>query len=138
MLILDTHIWIYLMNGDQKIKKSGFLKLIEKAAPENAIKIPTICSWEISMLAAKKRILISGDALSWIKKSLTLPGISLCSLSPEIAYESSNLPGNFHGDPADRIIVASARVLNGTLLTFDQKILCYAKEGHLKCAPCRL
>ena len=134
MLILDTHILIYLINGDQRIKKTGFLKLINQAASKNSIKIPTICTWEIAMLVAKKRISITSNVLDWINKTLSLPGISLCHLSPEIACESSSLPGSFHGDPADRIIVASTRILNGTLLTFDQKILRYAKDGYVNCA----
>lgn len=84
------------------------------------------------MLVSKNRIQLKGNALDWINKALSAPGISLCPLTPEIAYESVNLPGDFHGDPADRMIVASARKLNGTLVTFDKKILAYSGEGHVK------
>ncbi|MCP4155166.1 MAG: type II toxin-antitoxin system VapC family toxin [bacterium] len=132
MLILDTHIWLWLVNGDDKIKKNGFLSEIDRASKENAIKIPAICAWEVSMLAAKKRITLLGNTLDWINKALSKPGISLCPLTPLISYESANLPGGFHGDPADRMIVASTRVLNGTLLTLDRKILDYSKEGFVK------
>ena len=82
------------------------------------------------MLAAKNRITLTGNTLDWINEALSGPGISIYPLTPEIAYESSNLPGDFHGDPADRMIVASARILDGTLLTFDNRILAYSREGY--------
>lgn len=132
MLILDTHIWIWLINGEEKIRKAGFLAGINDAAQKNLVKIPAICAWEVSMLAAKNRITLSGNALDWINQALSAPGISLCPLTPAIAYESANLPGDFHGDPADRMIVASARVLDGTLVTLDGKILKYAERGFVK------
>lgn len=132
MLILDTHVWIWLINGDPSIKKAGFLPAINKAEKEKSIKIPAICLWEVSMLCAKERLTFKENTLDWINKALAAPGIGLYPLTPEISYESSNLPGNFHGDPADRMIVATARILDGTLLTFDEKILNYAREGYVK------
>jgi PIN domain nuclease of toxin-antitoxin system len=131
MLIFDTHVWIWLINGDKKITESGLLPAINRAVRDQGIKIPAICAWEVSMLAAKGRITLIGNTLDWIKSALSAPGIDLYPLTPEVAYESSNLPGDFHGDPADRIIVANARIVQGTLLTFDQKILDYAESGYV-------
>ncbi len=131
MLILDTHVWLWLVNGDEKILKSGFLPAIEDAANQNGIGVPAICTWEVAMLAAKERIVLEGNALDWMNHALSAPGVSLCPFTPEIAYESANLPGDFHGDPADRLIVASARILNSILVTFDGKILKYAANGYL-------
>ena len=79
------------------------------------------------MLEAKGRIRLAKDCLAWVHDALTSPGISLVPLTPEIAVESSRLPGTFHGDPADRILVATARLLGATLLTRDAKILTYGK-----------
>ncbi|MBI2504540.1 MAG: PIN domain-containing protein [Candidatus Latescibacteria bacterium] len=62
---------------------------------------------------------------------MTAPGISLAPLTPEIALASSRLPGELPGDPADRIIVATARILNATLVTRDKKIIAYSKQGHV-------
>ena len=132
MLVLDTHVWIWLINGDEKIKNSNFLKIINKAGKKDSIKIPSICLWEFNMLAAKKRISLSQTPLNWINRALKAPGIAISHLTPEIAYESSNLPDNFHGDPADRIIVATTRVNNATLVTLDKEILNYSKKGHVK------
>jgi len=134
MVILDTHVWIWIVNGDEKIKKAGFLKIIEKAVKNNEILIPAICTWEVAMLAAKGRISISGNTLEWIHNASTAPGTRIYPLSPEIAYESTVLPGDFHGDPSDRLIVATARITGGTLLTFDRQIIEYSRQGHVKTA----
>jgi PIN domain nuclease of toxin-antitoxin system len=83
------------------------------------------------MLENKKRITLKENALLWLKRALSAPGISIYPLTPEIAYESSNLPGIFHGDPADRIIVSTVRVSKGSLLTLDKKIHEYSNEGYV-------
>jgi len=132
MIILDTHTWIWLINGDDKIRKSGFLSHINKSLKENKVLIPAICLWEVSMLVSKERIVLSESTLDWIQKASSAPGLGINPLSPEIAFESTVLPGEFHGDPADRIIVATTRILNGTLLTFDRGILDYSKRGYLQ------
>jgi len=135
MIILDTHVWIWLINGDEEIKTSGFLKTINSAIKTHSIIIPAISTWEVAMLASKGRIALSEKTLDWINSASAAPGISIYPLSPEIAYESTVLPGKFHGNPADRIIVSTARILNGTLLTFDKQIINYSKNGYVKILP---
>ena len=132
MLVLDTHIWIWLLNGDERIKKAGFIPNIQMAVKTSSIKIASISLWEVAMLAARGKISLEEGPLNWIRKALSAPGISVCPLSPEIAVDSVNLPGTFHGDPADRIIVASARLLNATLVTSDRQILRYAAGEYVK------
>ncbi len=132
MLMLDTHIWLWLMNGDERIKKSGYIPAIQRAAKASAVKIASISLWEAAMLSARGKITLEAGALAWIKNALAAPGITVCPKTPEIAVESTQLPGKFHGDPADMIIVASARILNATLLTFDKQILRYAEGGYVK------
>jgi len=83
------------------------------------------------MLEAKGRIRLSKDCLAWVHDALASPGISLVPLTPEIAVESCRLPGTFHGDPADRILVATARLLGATLLTRDTGILAYGKGNRV-------
>ena len=132
MLVLDTHIWIWLLNGDERIKKAGFIPNIQMAAKTSSIKIASISLWEVAMLAARGKMSLEEGTLNWIRKALSAPGILVCPLSPEIAVDSVNLPGTFHGDPADRIIVASARLLNATLVTSDRQILRYAAGEYVK------
>jgi len=83
------------------------------------------------MLESKGRISFSIDCLDWIKRALDAPGISLVPLTPEIVVLSSRLPGEFHGDPADRIIIATALELGASLVTKDRKILSTANQAHL-------
>jgi len=131
-LLLDTHIWIWLMSGHPKLNSPKFLKLIDKKVSTSSIQISAISVWEIAMLEARGRLSFPLTCSDWIHKALNAPGISLVPLSPEIAIESSRLPDDFHGDPADRIIVATARILGATLVTQDTHILNYSKKHHLR------
>lgn len=132
MIVLDTHTWIWTINGDEKILKSGFLKIIEEHSRNHTIFIPAICIWELSMLVSKGRVILSENTQEWIFQASSAPGMSIYPLSPEVSYESTVLPGEFHGDPADRMIVATARVLGATLLTLDKQILKYGAKGYVK------
>ncbi len=101
LILLDTHTWIWLINGDEQLKSSEALPLIEQAAQLSNVKVSAISVWEVSMLEGKGRISFSMDCLDWVKQALDAPGLSLVPLTPEIAVLSSRLPGDFHGDPAD-------------------------------------
>lgn len=130
-LVLDTHVWLWLVNGEERLKKNNhfLLSKIEHAAEKTNLLVSAISVWEIALLEAKKRVRFEVDCLTWVKKALSVFGIQLLPLSPEIAVESTRLPGTFHGDPADRILVASARVLNADLVTADEKIQTYSRKG---------
>ena len=88
------------------------------------------------MLEAKGRLRFAIPCIEWVKKALSAPGLLLASLTPEIAVESSRLPGGFHGDPADRIIAATARQIEAILVTNDQKLLDYGDSGFIKAKLC--
>lgn len=77
------------------------------------------------MLAKRQRIKLPTATLEWLESALTRPGTRLLDLTPEIAVESAQLPGTFHRDPADQIIVATARVYDIALVTLDDKIRMY-------------
>jgi PIN domain nuclease of toxin-antitoxin system len=83
------------------------------------------------MLEAKGRIELPLGCLEWVRRALEAPGMALVPLTPEVAIASSRLPGAFHGDPVDRVLVATARNLDVTLVTQDSRILAYSKEHHL-------
>ncbi len=83
------------------------------------------------MLESKGRIQIPINCLDWVNKALQAPGILLAPITPKIAIESSRLPGKFHGDPADRLIVATARILDATLITHDKKLIAYGAQKNL-------
>jgi PIN domain nuclease of toxin-antitoxin system len=133
MLLLDTHAWIWLFDRDPRIRSC--VNDIEAAASQGELGIAAISVWEIAMLESKSRLELKFDVLTWVRRALNVPGLTLVPLSPEVAVESTRLPGSFHNDPADRIIVATARVLNATLVTKDEQILAYGKQGAVKVLP---
>ncbi len=130
MIILDTHIWIWWV-GEHSDLTEEFRDLIYSRQSQG-IGISSISCWEIALLHSKQRLNLSVPVLQWIETSLSLPNILLIPLSPRIAVESNNLPEEFHKDPADRIIVATARVYDCPLITRDSKIIEY---GHVKLLP---
>jgi PIN domain nuclease of toxin-antitoxin system len=134
LLLLDTHVWLWLVGGAESIERP-VVTAVEGAARRGGIRVSAISVWEVALLDAKGRIRLAKDCLAWVREALAAPGISLVPLSPEIAVESSRLPGEFHGDPADRILVATARLLGAALLTRDERILAYGKGKHVSVMP---
>ncbi|MEK6731365.1 MAG: type II toxin-antitoxin system VapC family toxin [Pseudomonadota bacterium] len=130
-LLLDTHILLWLANGDHNLHKQQ-QSLINDAAKEWRLYISAISAWEIAMLDAKQRIILSKPCLKWIQESIEKIGIQLIPLSLEISVESCQLPGTFHDDPVDRIIVASARIHNLALMTHDDRILHYSNQDYVQ------
>ena len=123
MILLDTHVWWWSLAEPENLSKKA-LATIKKAKTDERF-IASISIWEFAMMAAKRRIDLTVSPLKWISKAIEPTGITVVELSPEIATESCNLPAEFHKDPADRMIVATARIKNLTLITKDRKILDY-------------
>jgi PIN domain nuclease of toxin-antitoxin system len=90
-----------------------------------------ISVWEISLLAARSRIELGRPTAQWIAEAVRQSLIMFEPVSVEIAVEAGTLPGGFRSDPADMIIIATARVSGATLMTRDRRILDYAARGHL-------
>lgn len=128
--LLDTHIWIWLANGSPELS-AEIIECINTAGNDGKIYISAISVWEVAMLVAKNRISIKMPIQEWVKQSLFQPGLKLIPLYPEIAIESTTLPGEFHGDPVDKIIIATARYEQSVIITRDQKILNYSKNGYI-------
>ena len=122
MIVIDTHILIWWVNQSDRLRK-GTLERIENEADPLAIN--AISLWEIAKLVQVGRLELSMPVEDWIEQALAYPKVMVVPLSPLIAVESTRLPPPFHKDPADELIVASARVLSCPLLTYDGKILNY-------------
>ena len=126
MILLDTHIWFYYINDGVE----SLTPEVRQAIHENdTLGVSVISCWEIAMLVAKQRVRLSIDLQDWIVGALKQKGIKLVQLTPEIAVLSTRLPGNFHKDPADRIIAASCLKLGAPLLTLDERIRSW---GHIQ------
>ena len=129
-ILLDTHVWIWLMAGDASLSLH-FRRAIARCKEHDGIIISPISVWEIGMLVEKKRILLDMDCLDWVEQSLESPGITLVPITPRIAIQSTRLPDEIHGDPADRLLVATAHELNAVLITCDEKLLRYGKYKYI-------
>src|SRR5262245_17564334 len=114
-VLLDTHAWLWLISGNRRLSTHA-RQACEQAADCAQLWVSAISVWEIGMLVNKGRIQLACDPLSWIERALELPGISLVPLAPDIAIAASALPDAPPGDPADRILIATARKLGATLL----------------------
>jgi PIN domain nuclease of toxin-antitoxin system len=130
-LLLDTHIWLWLVQGNSRLR-SPARGAISRAATAGRLRIAAITVWEIALLSSRKRVVLGKPLARWVDDALAASGVGVEPLSPRIAVESCELPDGLHGDPADRIIVATARLADLVLITRDRRILDYASEGHLK------
>jgi len=104
---------------------STVFNLIKNADQYEALLLSAISAWEFCKLAQKGRIGISCSPLDWIATALKMPTLRFVHLTPVIAYQSTVLPTPFHVDPADQIIVATARAEKAVVLTKDKRILKY-------------
>jgi PIN domain nuclease of toxin-antitoxin system len=129
-LLLDTHVWLWLVAGSLELSTDTRLS-INRAAAAGILRIAAISLWEIALLASRGRIVLGKSISLWLMEALAEPVPAIEPLSPQIAVESYALPDVFHPDPADRMIVATARVTGATLLTRDRPILAYAARGYL-------
>jgi len=132
-LLLDTHIWLWLACGTQGKIKPSTLRTIEQAGQRRTLFVSIISVWEIALLESKRRIALPMPTQKWITRALDNPEIKLIALDePEIVLDSCHLPEEFHADPADRFLLATARARNAVLVTADRRILVYSKSGHVK------
>ena len=122
--LLDTHIWIWWYMHPQNLSRK-VMNLIGNTKQYDELLLSAISPWEFSKLLEKGWIGISCNPEEWINAALDLPKLRLVRLSPILVYRSTILPQPFHDDPADQIIVATAREENATILTKDKNILEY-------------
>jgi PIN domain nuclease of toxin-antitoxin system len=129
-LLLDTHVWLWLLQGNSRLR-SAARSAIGRAASVGGLRIAAITVWEVALLSARGRVVLGQPMVPWIEEALAGSGVAVEPLSPRVAAESWELPDGFHADPADRMIVATARITNARLMTRDRRILDYAERGHL-------
>lgn len=138
-VLLDTCAAIWLANGDPLAAEA--LTRISRAGLEQGIFVSPITAWEIGLLARPRSdraspVRFLPDPKTWFARLIANPSLRLTPFTPEIAIDASHLPGMIHGDPADRLIIATARHRNLPLVTRDAKILAYAEAGHLSAIRC--
>lgn len=125
MIVLDTHVLVWWATDDLAHLSTKVLTLIKQELEGGEIIISSISAWEIAMLVEKERITLSMDIVEWLSLVEQIEAVRFFEVNNEIAVKSTQLPGEFHKDPADRMIVATARKLGAQLVTADEKILAY-------------
>lgn len=130
MIILDTHIWVWNVQGDRRLK-TDLIDLMQRHEPFG-IGICSISLWEVAKAVELNRLTLPKSVFDWLEEALASPGVILLPLTSEIAVESTQLPGNFHKDPFDQLIVATARVYDVPLVTADSDV---RKYPHVKLLP---
>ncbi len=134
MLLLDTHAVLWLDSGESMSEDA--LAAIDTATQDGAVLVSPVSAWETGLLVRKSRITLDVDPLAWFERFLGLPGVRLTPLTVATAVNSSSLPEPFHGDPADRLLVAPARELACPIVTRDRKSLDYAAQGTVQAIVC--
>jgi PIN domain nuclease of toxin-antitoxin system len=136
MILLDTHVLVWFMRGDDRVGRRT-CEMIDAAARMGEAYVSAITPWEISMLVAKGRFRFGVPVTSFIDAALAKPGLRLAPITPAIGVDAGQLPTDIRGDPADRLIVATARALSCPLATVDGPILRYAAAGHFQAIDAR-
>lgn len=124
MIVLDTHAWLWWISNPELLGAAAS-QVIDEAARKKALYISSISTWEVAMLVSKGRLRLSMDVRDWVIRSEALPFLTFVPVDNAIAVQSTRLPGALHGDPADRIIIATAQSLGAELVTKDDKIRAY-------------
>lgn len=133
-LVLDTCAVLWLANGDW-MRPEAF-QAIRSAQAANAAFVSPITAWEIGTKVAKGRLGLDADPEAWFERFTSLPGVRLAELTPRLLIASTMLPGQPPGDPADRIVIATARELGAPVATRDRLILPYGDAGHVSVVAC--
>jgi PIN domain nuclease of toxin-antitoxin system len=128
VIVLFTHALVWWVNGDPALSKKAKGAIARESASGEII-ISSISAWEIAMLVARRRLVLSMDVSSWLATVKQIEAVCFVPVDVDVATKSVELPGEGHSDPAARIIVATARMLAAPLLTKGARIRAYA---HVK------
>lgn len=128
MIVLDTHTLVWWVSDDPLLSKRA-RTAIEREQPDGDIIVSSISAWEIAILVERGKLVLSMDVGSWLSTVAQIDAVQFLPVDVDVATKSVDLPGDFHKDPADRMIVATARKLAVPLVTKDDKIRAYA---HVK------
>ena len=140
-LVMDTHVWVWASgeaDGPGRLSDAA-LAGIERAARGRRLFVSSASVWEIALKAERGQAVVSADLHAWVRDQREYPGARVLALDARIAVDCTRLPlwvrvrdAKEHRDPPDRFIVATARRVNGILLTCDDEILTYAEQGHVR------
>lgn len=120
-VVLDTHAWLWWVSRPASLGRGAASRI----ASARRIGISAVSCLEVAVAVAKGRISLDRAPLDWLEQALALPHVELVALTPRIAVAASQLGRDFPGDPADRVIAATAQLEGAILLTKDRRIRSY-------------
>ena len=126
MVLLDTHVWLWSVEGDARRIGRRTRQLLSRAESREAIRVSPATVFEVAALHTLGRLRLARPLEQWIRESLAAAGIRMAELSPAMALDAGAIPRDALADPLDRLLVATARALQATFLTSDTRILEYA------------
>jgi PIN domain nuclease of toxin-antitoxin system len=121
--LLDTHVWIWAMDNPEELPARVRGEILKVGNLPFGLSVMSV--WEASKKESIGKLKLSCPVRHWFASAIQEPFIQLQPLTVDVAHESNHLPGDFHRDPADQMIVAAARIHRLTLITADQRILSY-------------
>lgn len=125
-LLLDTHIWVWYLEGDTSQMTSDVVPLLDRSGAGEELRVSDISFWEVALKTAQGKLIFSVDAAIWLRRAEKAPGIRFVPLDRDTLLLSTRLPGAVHTDPADRVLIATVRLHNLPLVTADRLIIDYA------------
>jgi PIN domain nuclease of toxin-antitoxin system len=137
VILLDTHPLIWFSQGDERLGRRT-RDLIIDCGERNEVLLSPISFWEAAMLVRKGRVSLGMSTHSWAIMVQESGRMHIAGLSPTTGVDAGELPDDIHGDPADRLLIATARLSGCALVTADRKILGYARAGHVQAIDARL
>jgi PIN domain nuclease of toxin-antitoxin system len=126
-LLLDTHIWLWYLEGAERALTPAAVDLLRRANRAHQLLVSDISIWEIGTKVVKGRLRLALEVSTWVARAERAPGITFLPLDRPTLLFSTALPGKIHGDPADRMLVASALLQRCALVTADRTIISYAR-----------
>ena len=134
-LLLDTcaAIWI---TEDARISPEATLEINRASAEGRPVYLGLYTAWERAMLSAKRKLTSPLTPKAWFDRFTSRSDVEVLPLTSDILIESCFLPGDVHADPADRILIATARAFDMTIVTRDRDILGYSARGHVRALAC--
>ena len=130
-LLLDTHVWLWYLAGEAERTSADAVELLRRGAAGAGLLVSDISVWEIGNNAAKGKLTLLPSVSTWVERAQQVSGFSFVPLDRDTLLFSTQLPGTVHGDPADRMLIATAALRGIPLITTDRLILAYAEESRL-------
>ena len=123
MIVLDTHVWVWWVGGDSRLMP--WMQDLVRDNEPTGLGVSIISCWEVAKKVEIGKLALDRPVDEWIDGALAYPGVRLLDLTVPIIVESTRLPRPFHRDPADQLIVATARTLGAPLATLDSQLIAY-------------